>query len=63
MQQEKQFLLDLKKHFKLNIYEVKIWTSLLTRELHQQESLLTFQGFQEADAMMFLNLWRKKDLS
>src|SRR3989338_9381241 len=28
MQQEKQFLQDLKKHFRLNIYEVKIWSVL-----------------------------------
>lgn len=31
MLQEKQFLMDLRKHFRLNIYEVKIWTALLSR--------------------------------
>ena len=31
MVQEKQFLMDLKKYFRLNIYEVKIWTALLSR--------------------------------
>jgi len=31
MQLEKQFLADLRKHFRLNIYEVRIWTALLSR--------------------------------
>src|SRR3989344_9267763 len=44
MQQEKQFLMDLKKHFKLNIYEVKIWTALLSRGIASAGELADISG-------------------
>ncbi|MBI3034810.1 hypothetical protein HYY71_00670 [Candidatus Woesearchaeota archaeon] len=44
MQQEKQFLQDLRKHFRLNIYEVKIWTALLSRGIASAGELADISG-------------------
>ena len=44
MQQEKHFLQELKQHFRLNIYEVKIWTALLSRGIASAGELADISG-------------------
>ena len=44
MMQQKQFLAELKKYFRLNIYEVKIWTSLLSRGIASAGELADISG-------------------
>ena len=60
MHQEKQFLLDLKKHFKLNIYEVKIWTSLLTRGIASAGELADISGVPRSRCYDVLESLEKK---
>ena len=60
MQTEKQFLLDLKKHFKLNIYEVKIWTSLLTRGIASAGELADISGVPRSRCYDVLESLEKK---
>ena len=60
MQQEKQFLLDLKKYFKLNIYEVKIWTSLLTRGIASAGELADISGVPRSRCYDVLESLEKK---
>src|SRR3989338_4423553 len=60
MQQEKQFLMDLKKHFKLNIYEVKIWTSLLTRGIASAGELADISGVPRSRCYDVLESLEKK---
>jgi len=60
MQQEKQFLLDLKKHFRLNIYEVKIWTSLLTRGIASAGELADISGVPRSRCYDVLESLEKK---
>jgi len=60
MQQEKQFLLDLKKHFRLNIYEVKIWTSLLSRGMASAGELADISGVPRSRCYDVLESLEKK---
>jgi len=63
MQQEKQFLIDLKNHFKLNIYEVKIWTALLSRGIASAGELADISGVPRSRCYDVLETLEKKDLS
>ena len=58
--QEKQFLLDLKKHFKLNIYEVKIWTALLSRGIASAGELADISGVPRSRCYDVLESLEKK---
>ena len=60
MEQEKQFLLDLKKHFRLNIYEVKIWTSLLSRGIASAGELADISGVPRSRCYDVLESLEKK---
>ncbi|MBI2558233.1 hypothetical protein HYW20_02835 [Candidatus Woesearchaeota archaeon] len=60
MQQEKQFLMDLKKHFKLNIYEVKIWTALLSRGIASAGELADISGVPRSRCYDVLESLEKK---
>jgi len=60
MHQEKQFLLDLKKHFRLNIYEVKIWTSLLSRGVASAGELADISGVPRSRCYDVLESLEKK---
>ena len=60
MQQEKQFLMDLKKHFRLNIYEVKIWTALLSRGLASAGELADISGVPRSRCYDVLESLEKK---
>ena len=60
MQQETQFLLDLKKHFRLNIYEVKIWTSLLSRGIASAGELADISGVPRSRCYDVLESLEKK---
>ena len=60
MAQEKQFLLDLKKHFRLNIYEVKIWTALLSRGIASAGELADISGVPRSRCYDVLESLEKK---
>ncbi len=60
MLQEKQFLLDLKKNFKLNIYEVKIWTALLSRGMASAGELADISGVPRSRCYDVLESLEKK---
>src|SRR3989344_2279113 len=60
MQQEKQFLMDLKKHFRLNIYEVKIWTALLSRGIASAGELADISGVPRSRCYDVLESLEKK---
>jgi len=60
MQQEKQFLADLKKYFKLNIYEVKIWTALLSRGIASAGELADISGVPRSRCYDVLETLEKK---
>lgn len=60
MLQEKQFLLDLKKSFKLNIYEVKIWTALLSRGIASAGELADISGVPRSRCYDVLESLEKK---
>ena len=60
MLQEKQFLLDLKKNFRLNIYEVKIWTSLLSRGIASAGELADISGVPRSRCYDVLESLEKK---
>ena len=60
MQQEKQFLLDLKKHFRLNIYEAKIWTALLSRGIASAGELADISGVPRSRCYDVLESLEKK---
>ena len=60
MQQEKQFLQDLKKHFRLNIYEVKIWTALLSRGIASAGELADISGVPRSRCYDVLESLEKK---
>ena len=60
MQQEKQFLLELKKHFRLNIYEVKIWTALLSRGIASAGELADISGVPRSRCYDVLESLEKK---
>ena len=60
MLQEKQFLQDLKKHFRLNIYEVKIWTALLSRGIASAGELADISGVPRSRCYDVLESLEKK---
>jgi len=60
MLQQKQFLLDLKKHFRLNIYEVKIWTSMLSRGIASAGELADISGVPRSRCYDVLESLEKK---
>ena len=60
MQLDKQFLLDLKQHFKLNIYEVKIWTALLSRGIASAGELADISGVPRSRCYDVLESLEKK---
>lgn len=60
MQIDKQFLLDLKQHFRLNIYEVKIWTSLLSRGIASAGELADISGVPRSRCYDVLESLEKK---
>ena len=60
MLQEKQFLLDLRKHFRLNIYEVKIWTALLSRGIASAGELADISGVPRSRCYDVLETLEKK---
>ena len=60
MLQEKQFLLDLKKHFRLNIYEVKIWTAMLSRGIASASELADISGVPRSRCYDVLESLEKK---
>src|SRR3989338_8111744 len=60
MQQEKQFLQDLKKYFRLNIYEVKIWTALLSRGIASAGELADISGVPRSRCYDVLESLEKK---
>ncbi|MBI2652882.1 hypothetical protein HYX00_05435 [Candidatus Woesearchaeota archaeon] len=60
MLQDKQFLLDLRKHFRLNIYEVKIWTALLSRGIASAGELADISGVPRSRCYDVLESLEKK---
>ena len=62
MLQEKQFLLDLRKYFRLNIYEVKIWTALLSRGMASAGELADISSVPRSRCYDVLESLEKKGL-
>ncbi|MBI2656172.1 TrmB family transcriptional regulator [Candidatus Woesearchaeota archaeon] len=60
MQQEKQFLLDLRKYFRLNIYEVKVWTALLSRGIASAGEVADISGVPRSRCYDVLESLEKK---
>jgi sugar-specific transcriptional regulator TrmB len=60
MLQDKQFLQDLRKHFRLNIYEVKIWTALLSRGIASAGELADISGVPRSRCYDVLESLEKK---
>ena len=60
MMQQKQFLAELKKYFRLNIYEVKIWTSLLSRGIASAGELADISGVPRSRCYDVLESLEKK---
>ena len=60
MLQEKQFLLDLRKNFKLNIYEAKIWTAMLSRGIASAGELADISGVPRSRCYDVLESLEKK---
>ena len=60
MQQEKKFLLELKQNFRLNIYEVKIWTALLSRGIASAGELADISGVPRSRCYDVLETLEKK---
>ncbi|MBI3026607.1 hypothetical protein HYY70_00700 [Candidatus Woesearchaeota archaeon] len=60
MLHDKQFLLDLRKHFRLNIYEAKIWTALLSRGLASAGELADISGVPRSRCYDVLESLEKK---
>jgi len=57
---QKQFLNELKVHFKLNIYEVKIWTALLSRGIAAAGELADISGVPRSRCYDVLESLEKK---
>ena len=53
-------MLDLKKHFRLNIYEVKIWTALLSRGIASAGELADISGVPRSRCYDVLESLEKK---
>ena len=60
MIQQNQFLLDVKKQFRLNIYEVKIWTALLSRGIASAGELADISGVPRSRCYDVLESLEKK---
>ena len=60
MQLEKQFLQDLRKNFRLNIYEVKIWAALLSRGIASAGELADISGVPRSRCYDVLESLEKK---
>ncbi len=60
MLQEKKFLQDLRKHFRLNIYEVKIWAALLSRGIASAGELADISGVPRSRCYDVLESLEKK---
>ena len=60
MLQQNQFLSDLRKHFRLNIYEVKIWTALLSRGMASAGELADISGVPRSRCYDVLESLEKK---
>ena len=60
MQLQKEFLQDLRKHFRLNIYEVKIWTALLSRGIASAGELADISGVPRSRCYDVLESLEKK---
>ena len=60
MLQEKQFLLELRKHFRLNIYEAKIWVALLSRGIASAGELADISGVPRSRCYDVLESLEKK---
>ena len=60
MLQDKQFLLDLKKHFRLNIYEAKIWAAMLSRGIASAGELADISGVPRSRCYDVLESLEKK---
>lgn len=57
---QKEFLKNLKSHFKLNIYEVKIWTSLLSKGVSSASELAELSGVPRSRCYDILESLEKK---
>lgn len=60
MQLHKEFLQELRKHFRLNIYEVKIWTALLSRGIASAGELADISGVPRSRCYDVLESLEKK---
>ena len=60
MLEQKQFLSELRKHFRLNIYEVKIWTALLSRGMASAGELADISGVPRSRCYDVLESLEKK---
>jgi len=60
MLQEKQFLIELRKHFRLNIYEAKIWAALLSRGIASAGELADISGVPRSRCYDVLESLEKK---
>src|SRR3989344_5789243 len=60
MLHEKQFLIELRKHFRLNIYEVKIWVALLGRGIASAGELADISGVPRSRCYDVLESLEKK---
>ena len=57
---QKEFLNELKQHFRLNIYEVKIWTALLSRGIAAAGELADISGVPRSRCYDVLESLEKK---
>lgn len=57
---KKEFLADIKNHFRLNIYEVKIWTALLTKGVSSAGELADISGVPRSRCYDVLESLEKK---
>ena len=57
---DKRFLQDLRKHFRLNIYEVKIWAALLSRGIASAGELADISGVPRSRCYDVLESLEKK---
>ncbi len=58
--QQSQFLMELRKHFRLNIYEVKIWAALLSRGIASAGELADISGVPRSRCYDVLESLEKK---
>jgi sugar-specific transcriptional regulator TrmB len=58
-----EFLSRLRKIFDLNLYEVKVWTALLSRGTSTAGELSNISDVPRSRTYDILDHWRKKDYS